>query len=108
MGVMNRIKGAFRRISVIGEIFEGRDPERHREMNERAQMAMQRVESEPIRQVEDSLRIDQYAYPTGHSGYATHERNRRPVSRSEELERQREAEESLQKRLESVTHVPQS
>ncbi len=106
MSMKSALKSMARPFSVIAEIFEGRDLDRQREIDERAATAMKQVDKEPLRSIEERLQIDEYTYPSHHSGFAVHERNRRPRSRSEELERYERAERSLEKRLESVSGTP--
>jgi hypothetical protein len=98
---MAKVKRAADRFGVIKEVFATRDLEKYQQESRETEAAMSRVRTDSLREIEDSLHLDEYRYPDRHSGYAVHERNRRPRSRSEEVQRHKQADESLRRRVES-------
>jgi hypothetical protein len=82
-------------VRAVPHLAETRDPDAAQLRRERAETAMSKVATTPVRQIEEALGIDAYEYPRRHRGYLAHERNERPASRSAELSRIERAKQRL-------------
>lgn len=71
---------------------------RRQEQDANEQAALAELHDTPMRELEDRLGVDDYHYAQIHSGYSTHPRYKRPVSRSEEQKRFRRAEHNIEER----------
>ena len=106
LGFLSITKYIFSGIAHIApDLFRSRNPEARRRTYEAARQAENSVLTTPIREVENSIGINEYAYPRVDNGYSTHSRYRRPKSRSDELQQFASAEKSIEKRLASTPTI---